>query len=174
MQSKASISLTDIRRASFGIVESRSQAERVEEQLHPYVSYIIVPIFALANAGVVLSGDSLSTAVSSSVTIGVVLGLLVGKTVGVAGFTLLATRFRLSSLPAGVTNLQVVGVAIVAGIGFTVALFVTALAFNGGTAGDEAKIGVLVASLLAAVLGLAVLRFAGHRARAASAAAGPG
>lgn len=174
LQSKASISLTDIRRASFGIVESRSQAERVEEQLHPYVSYIIVPIFALANAGVVLSGDSLSTAVSSSVTIGVVLGLLVGKTVGVAGFTLLATRFRLSSLPAGVTNLQVVGVAIVAGIGFTVALFVTALAFNGGTAGDEAKIGVLVASLLAAVLGLAVLRFAGHRARAASAAAGPG
>lgn len=174
LQSKSTISLTDIQRASFGIVESRSQAERVEQQLHPYVSYIIVPIFALANAGVVLSGDSLRTAVSSSVTIGVVLGLLVGKSVGVAGFTLLATRLRLSSLPSGVTSLQVLGVAIVAGIGFTVALFVTALAFQGDPAGDEAKIGVLVASLLAAVLGLGVLRLAGQRARAAAASTGPG
>ena len=174
LQDKASISVTDIRRANFGIAESRSVAERLEVALHPYVSYLIVPIFALANAGVVLSGDSLRGAVSSPVTIGVALGLLVGKTVGVSGFTLLATRFRLSSLPAGVTHLHVVGVAIVAGIGFTVALFVTALAFGDGAAGDEAKIGVLAGSLVAAVLGLAVLRFAGHRSGAASAPAPAG
>ena len=88
-------------------------------------------------------------------------GLLVGKTVGVSGFTLLATRLGLSTLPAGVSRLHVVGVSIVAGIGFTVALFVTALAFNGSAAGDEAKIGVLVASLVAAVVGLIVLRLRG-------------
>ena len=168
LQDKPTISVTDIRRANFGIVESRSVAERLEVSLHPYVSYLIVPIFALANAGVVLSSDSLTTALTSSVTIGVALGLLVGKAVGVSVFTLLATRFRLSSLPAGVTQLHVVGVAIVAGIGFTVALFVTALAFNGAAAGDEAKIGVLVGSLIAAVVGLGVLRFAGHRSGAAS------
>jgi len=104
--------------------------------------------------------------------IGVALGLLVGKTVGVSGFTLLATRLGLSSLPAGVTRLHVVGVSIVAGIGFTVALFVTALAFNGSAAGDEAKIGVLVASLVAAVLGLMVLRLAGRRVVGTLAASG--
>ena len=167
LNEKSSISVTDIRRANFGISESRSVAERLEVALHPYVSYLIVPIFALANAGVVLSGDALRGAVSSSVTIGVALGLLIGKTVGVSGFTLLATRFGLSALPAGVSRLHVVGVSIVAGIGFTVALFVTALAFNGSAAGDEAKIGVLAASLVAAVVGLFVLRLAGRRSIAA-------
>ena len=100
------------------------------------------------------------------------LGLLVGKTVGVSGFTLLATRLGLSSLPAGVSGLQVVGVAIVAGIGFTVALFVTSLAFDGSSAGDEAKIGVLAASLVAALVGLVVLRLAGRRSSAALASSG--
>ena len=172
LQDKSAISVTDIRRANFGISESRSVAERLEVALHPYVSYLIVPIFALANAGVVLSGDSLRGAASSSVTIGVALGLLLGKTVGVSGFTLLATRFGLSTLPAGVSRLPVVGVSIVAGIGFTVALFVTALAFNGSAAGDEAKIGVLAASLVAAVVGLIVLRLAGQRSIAALTASG--
>ena len=172
LQDKPAISVTDIRRANFGIAESRSVAERLEVALHPYVSYLIVPIFALANAGVVLSGDSLRVAASSSVTIGVALGLLVGKTVGVSGFTLLATRLGLSSLPAGVSGLQVVGVAIVAGIGFTVALFVTSLAFDGSSAGDEAKIGVLAASLVAALVGLVVLRLAGRRSSAALASSG--
>ena len=172
LQNKSTISVDDIHRANFGIAESRGVAERLEVALHPYVSYLIVPIFALANAGVVLSGDSLRAAASSSVTIGVALGLLLGKTVGVSGFTLLATKLGLSALPTGVSRLQVVGVSIVAGIGFTVALFVTALAFNGSSAGDEAKIGVLAASLVAAVVGLIVLRLAGRRSVTALAAAG--
>ena len=171
LQEKSAISVTDIRRANFGIAESRSVAERLEVALHPYVSYLIVPVFALANAGVALSGDSLRGAATSSVTVGVALGLLVGKTIGVSGFTLLATRLGLSSLPTGVTRLHVVGVSIVAGIGFTVALFVTALAFEGSAAGDEAKIGVLVASLVAAVVGLIVLRVAGRRLVSAAFAA---
>lgn len=172
LNDKSSISVVDIRRANFGIAESRSVAERLEVALHPYVSYLIVPLFALANAGVALSGDSLRTAATSSVTIGVALGLLLGKTAGVSGFTLLATKLGLSSLPVGVTRLHVVGVGIVAGIGFTVALFVTALAFDGSAAGDEAKIGVLAASLVAAVLGLIVLRLAGQRLLAAFATPG--
>lgn len=174
LNDKPSISVADIRRANFGIAESRSVCERLEVALHPYVSYIIVPIFALANAGVALSGDSLRAAATSSVTIGVALGLLAGKTVGVSGFTLLATRLGLSSLPVGVSRLHVVGVGMVAGIGFTVALFVTALAFDGSAAGDEAKIGVLVASLVAAVLGLIVLRLAGRRVLATFTAPGAG
>ena len=173
LQDKRAISVIDIRRANFGISESRSVAERLEVMMHPYVSYLIVPIFALANAGVVLSRESLSNAAASSVTIGVALGLLVGKTVGVSGFTFLATRSGISSLPAGVTHLQVVGVSIVAGIGFTVALFVTALAFSGAAVGDEAKIGVLAGSLVAAVAGPAVLRFAGSRSGAALTPADP-
>ncbi|MCY3560624.1 MAG: Na+/H+ antiporter NhaA [bacterium] len=171
LNEKSSISVTDIRRANFGISESRSVAERLEVALHPYVSYLIVPVFALANAGVELSGDSLREAASSPVTIGVALGLLLGKTAGVSGFTILATRLGLSSLPVGVSRLHVLGAAIVAGIGFTVALFVTALAFEGSAAGDEAKIGVLAASLVAAVAGLIVLRLAGRRSLAALAPA---
>ena len=162
LQNKKTILLTDIRRAGFGIAESRSVAERLEVSLHPYVSYLIVPIFALANAGVVLSADSLTAAVSSSVTIGVALGLLVGKTVGVAGFTWLSIRLRLASLPADVTRMHVLGVSLVAGVGFTVSLFVTALAFGGSSFGDEAKIGVLAGSLVAAVLGLGVLWLSGR------------
>ena len=168
LQAKDSISVYDIRRANFGIAESRSVSERLEVALHPYVSYLIVPVFALANAGVPLSGESLGAAASSPVTLGVAAGLIAGKTLGVTGFTLLATRLGLSSLPAGITRLHVLGVAIVAGIGFTVALFVTALAFGNSAAGDEAKIGVLSASLLAAVVGLLVLRFAGVRSAARS------
>ena len=162
LQNKKTIVLMDIRRAGFGIAESRSVAERLEVSLHPYVSYLIVPVFALANAGVVLSADSLSAAVSSSVTIGVALGLLVGKTVGVAGFTWLATRLRLASLPSDVTRMHVLGVSLVAGVGFTVSLFVTSLAFGSSRFGDEAKIGVLTGSLVAAVLGLSVLWLAGR------------
>ncbi len=172
LQDKTDISVTDIRRANFGIAESRSVAERLEVALHPYVSYLIVPVFALANAGVVLSGDLLNAVTTSSVTIGVTVGLLVGKTVGVSGFTLLAVRLGLSALPRGIARLQVVGVAIVSGIGFTVALFVTELAFEGSFVGDKAKIGVLVASLIAAVAGLMVLRVAGQRSAAARATIG--
>ncbi len=162
LQNKKTIFPMDVRRAGFSIAESRSVAERLEVTLHPYVSYLIVPVFALANAGVVLSGNALSMAVSSSVTIGVALGLLVGKTVGVAGFTWLVTKLRIASLPPDVTRTHVLGVSLVAGIGFTVSLFVTALAFGGEQVGDEAKIGVLAGSLVAAVVGLGVLWLAGR------------
>ena len=131
--------------------------ERLENTLHPVSSFLIVPIFALANAGVVLSGDAIDHAVSSRVTIGIVAGLLVGKFVGILGASALAVRMRLGTLPDGIGLRHVAGVAVIGGIGFTVSLFIADLAFRGEVI-DDAKIGVLVASALAAVIGMIALR----------------
>ena len=140
-------------------------AERLEDALHPWTSYVIVPLFALANAGIPLSASALSDAASSSVTVGVTVGLLLGKTVGVTGAVLLAVRLGLARLPAGLGFLHVVGMAGLAGIGFTVSLFITGLAFDDVALQNEAKTGVLVASVLAAALGSFVLVRAGDRRR---------
>ncbi len=132
-------------------------AERIEHLLHPLTSLVVIPIFALANAGIELSGDSLADAVSAPVTLGVVFGLVVGKTVGVSVFTLLAVRFRFSALPAGAAPRHIVGVAAISGIGFTVSLFITNLAYDSPLLRDEAKIGVLAASVVAGVIGSTIL-----------------
>jgi NhaA family Na+:H+ antiporter len=130
---------------------------RLEGALHPLSSFVIVPVFALANAGVVLSADAIDHAVSSRVTIGIVAGLVVGKFVGILGASALAVRTRIGSLPDGVGLRDVAGVAVLGGIGFTMSLFITDLAFRGEVI-DDAKIGVLAASAVAALLGLLVLR----------------
>jgi NhaA family Na+:H+ antiporter len=131
--------------------------ERLEQLLHPVSSFVIVPIFALANAGVLLSGDAIDHALSSRVTIGIVAGLVVGKFVGILGATTFAVRARLGALPEGIGMRHIAGVAVLGGIGFTVSLFITDLAFRGEVI-DDAKIGVLAASTIAAVLGTIVLR----------------
>jgi NhaA family Na+:H+ antiporter len=162
-----------VRDISFRLRESIPVTERLEDLLHPYTSYVIVPLVALANAGVPITGDVLSGSVSSAVTLGVVVGLVVGKLVGVAGAIVLATRFGLGRLPAGLTNLHVLGMAALAGIGFTVSIFVAGLAFDDPLATDEAKIGVLVASVLAAILGSSILGRARPVPRADSAPTAP-
>jgi NhaA family Na+:H+ antiporter len=131
--------------------------ERLERALHPVSSFVIVPIFALANAGVVLSGDAIGHALSSRVTIGIVAGLVVGKFVGILGASTIAVRTRLGALPGGTGLHHIAGVAVLGGIGFTVSLFITDLAFRGEMI-DDAKIGVLTASAVGAVLGMIVLR----------------
>lgn len=146
-----------VRRAGFLLGESVSVAERIEHLLHPLTSLVVIPIFALANAGIELSGDSLADAVGAPVTLGVVFGLVVGKTVGVSVFTLLAVRFRLSALPAGAAPRHIVGVAAISGIGFTVSLFITNLAYDSPLLRDEAKIGVLAASVVAGAIGSTIL-----------------
>jgi len=133
--------------------------ERLESLLHPVSSFVIVPIFALANAGVVLGGDAIDHALSSRVTLGIVAGLVVGKFVGIFGASVLALRLGMGRLPDGLGLRHLAGVAILGGIGFTVSLFITDLAFRGTTI-DDAKIGVLAASAIAAVVGMVVLRFA--------------
>lgn len=137
-----------------------SPAERLEHLLHPWTSFLVVPIFALANAGVELRAGSFDGPGATGVTVGVVLGLVAGKTVGITAAGWLAVRTGLGRLPEGASWLMVVGVAGISGIGFTVALFVSELAFVPGPLQDAAKIGVLGASMLAAVIGVGVLRHA--------------
>jgi NhaA family Na+:H+ antiporter len=141
---------------------SVSTAERLEHELHPWTSFVIVPIFALANAGVELRADAFEQAGTGLVALGVVLGLVVGKALGITAATWLAVRSGIGRLPEGATWGGVVGVAAVAGIGFTVSLFVADLAFAGGALEDAAKVGILAASVLAAAVGSAVLLRAEH------------
>lgn len=146
--------------------EAVSPLARLEAALHPWTSFVVVPVFALANAGVRLSGEALRGALASRVTLGVFVGLVVGKTVGISVAALGAARLRLASLPAGADRSDVVGTAAVAGIGFTVSLFITELAFVDRGLVDEAKVGILAASVVAGALGVALLSIT--RARAAS------
>ena len=140
--------------------EAVSPLVRVEHALLPWTSFVIVPIFALANAGVDLSGDRLGDAFTSRVTLGVVLGLVAGKTIGIWGVSAVAVRLGVARLPRGVDLHHVLGAGAVAGIGFTVALFVTELAFDGDRLRDEAKLGILAASVAAGLLGWFLLRLA--------------
>ena len=142
--------------------ESVSVVEYLEHLLHPWTSFVILPIFALANAGIPLSSQALSDAASSPITYGVVAGLVVGKLVGVTVFTWLAARFRIGVLPPGARWRDVVGVATLAGIGFTVSIFVAGLAFDDTGLQNEAKVGILAASAIAATAGSFLLFRAGH------------
>ncbi len=146
--------------------------EVLEHRIHPWTSFLIVPLFALANAGVVLGGDSIERAAGSAITWGVIAGLVVGKAIGVSVFALGAHRLGIGRLPDGVGSAHVVGAGILAGIGFTVSIFVANLSF-GGELLDEAKIGVLAASLLAGVLGAAWLVLLGRRGLEAAAPTTP-
>jgi NhaA family Na+:H+ antiporter len=137
---------------------STSPLERLERALSPWVAYVIVPTFALANAGVALNRDALAGIATEPVTLGVIVGLVVGKTIGVLGFTRLGVAIGLGRLPAGTTWRHMVGLATVAGVGFTVALFLASLSFDDPALNASAKIGILTASVLAGLLGAAILR----------------
>jgi NhaA family Na+:H+ antiporter len=139
---------------------STSPLERLERVLTPWVAYVIVPTFALANAGVSLTSDALAGIVSEPVTVGVALGLLLGKPVGVLAATAIAVWLGIGRLPSGTTWRHVVGLALVAGIGFTVALFVAGLSFDDPKTTDAAKLGILVGSLFAGICGYVALRLA--------------
>ncbi|SOD71670.1 sodium/proton antiporter (NhaA family) [Jatrophihabitans sp. GAS493] len=137
--------------------------DRLQEALHPVSAFIVVPLFGLANAGVHLNADVLQDALTSRVTIGIILALLVGNTVGITLGATIALQTGLGRLPGGVRYGHVIGGAVLAGIGFTISLFVTDLAFDSPHLRDLAKIGVLTGSLLAAVLGSFLLRYLGER-----------
>jgi Na+:H+ antiporter, NhaA family len=127
--------------------------QRLEHALHPWVAYFIVPVFALANAGVTLGAEAAAT-LADPIALGVVLGLLLGKQLGVVAFAMLATRL---GLPGGVSWLQIWGMGLLSGIGFTMSLFIAGLAFEDPALLDRAKIGILAGSLLSAVAGATVL-----------------
>lgn len=139
--------------------ESVPVLDRVETLLHPWTSFVVVPVFALANAGVKLGAGTEGGGLA--VGLGVAVGLVAGKTIGVAGAAWLVTRTGWARLPDGVRWAQVVGIATLAGIGFTVSLFVTGLAFAPTSAGahlaSHAKVGILAGSAVAAVVGSVIL-----------------
>lgn len=142
------------------VEQAQPPLHRLEKGLHALVAFGIMPIFALANAGVQLPSD-LGSVVASPVTLGVMAGLVIGKPVGITLFAWLAVRFGLAELPGAVAWRTLHGVAWLGGIGFTMSLFVAGLAFTGADAGvllDSAKLGVLVASTIAGVVGYILLR----------------
>jgi NhaA family Na+:H+ antiporter len=134
----------------------RGVIEGLEHRLHPWSSFLVVPLFALANAGVVIDSDTVRRAAESPIAIGIVLGLVVGKPIGITIATWIGTRARIGRLPEGVGWRDVVGVGAVAGIGFTVALFVDDLSFAGANF-DDAVLGILAGSLLSGIIGAAIL-----------------
>jgi NhaA family Na+:H+ antiporter len=138
--------------------------QRLEHALHPWVSFVIMPVFALANAGVRVLGEGQPLG-NPAVILGIVLGLVVGKPLGISLASWLAVRLGLAERPPGTRWSELVGVACLGGIGFTMALFIAALAFEGTALLPAAKIGVLVASVLAALFGWAALTGVARRRR---------
>ncbi len=153
------------RAARLSIERSVSPNERMTRLYHPWVSYVIVPIFALANAGVHFDGDTVRAAAESPITLGIILALVLGKLVGVWAGAHVAVRLKLGELGPGLRGLGLAGGAALSGIGFTISLFIVDLALDDPELADEARIGVLVASVLAVLLGWALFRIADARAK---------
>ncbi len=150
--------------AIFAIERASEQATapllRLEHGLHGLSAFIIMPLFALSNAGVALNGFSVDR-----VTLAVVLGLAVGKPLGIMAAAFVATRTRLAALPTGVNWTALHGCAWLAGIGFTMSLFIATLAFEGTPLIDSAKVGILAGSFLAGLVGAIVARLGSQRSR---------
>ncbi len=159
-----------------GPIRGRRVLEQLQHRLHPVSSYLVVPLFALANAGLPLGADALSAAAASPVAWGVALGLLGGKLVGITVASLAAVRLGIGKLPEGLGARHVVGLAALAGIGFTVSLFITELAYPTRELVDLAKTGILAGSLLSGLLGtlLLILPASGRQVPSELAEDGPG
>ncbi len=141
--------------------EGVSPLERLEEAIAPISAFVVVPIFALANAGIHLTGDSISAALSSEIAWGVLAGLLLGKFFGVMAASAVAIRLGIAFKPPELRWGHLGGAALLAGIGFTVAIFIANLSFDGPDSAmllEDAKIGIFAASIIAAVFGFATLR----------------
>ncbi|MGH4015262.1 MAG: Na+/H+ antiporter NhaA [Pseudonocardiaceae bacterium] len=149
--------------ARAGFTETVAPDERLQARIQPWSSYVVVPLFVVGNAGVVLDAETLGAAARSPITWGIVTGLTLGKLIGVTSGTWVALRTGLGQVPDTLRWGQLIGGAALSGIGFTVALFVTELALDDPALQNQAKIGILTGSLLAALLGWAIFRFLGSR-----------
>jgi protein-disulfide isomerase len=145
------------REARAGVESAISPNERLQQLYHPWTSYLIVPLFALANAGILISGDFLARAFTSPITLGILTAYVVGKPVGIVGTSWLVTRLSHGRLRPPVGWAAVAGGGAIAGIGFTVSLLIATLAFDGAQL-EEAKLGVLSAALAASILSWVVFK----------------
>ena len=146
------------RAATRGLRESISINERLQTDVGPFVSFVVLPLFALANAGVRLDADSVAAALRSPLTWGIVAGLVVGKFIGITGATWFMQRTGVGQLAPGLTLRRIAGGAALSGIGFTISLFIVDLAITEPARQDQARIGVLLASAVAFLLGWAIFR----------------
>ena len=137
--------------------DAETPLQKIEYSLHPWVAFVIMPLFALANAGMHIGPDFFSGLINP-VSTGIIAGLLIGKFVGVFSFTWLLVKLGVAELPDGAGWPHIAGVAILAGVGFTMSLFITGLAFENIDLVDQAKYGILIASVLAGTFGIVVLR----------------
>lgn len=147
-----------------GVHKVETPLQRMEHNFHLPVAFLVIPIFALANAGVPIELSTMGDALSHPVTLGVILGLIIGKVIGVAGFTWVAVKMGICSLPSGVGFSQILAVSLLAGIGFTMSIFIAELAFAGqAELLLMAKTGILFASLLAGIVGYVSLYILGGK-----------
>ncbi|HXZ48792.1 MAG TPA: Na+/H+ antiporter NhaA [Usitatibacter sp.] len=151
----------------------QSPLQRIEHRLTPWVAFVVVPLFALANAGIDLRSIAWDGALAHPVTLGVAAGLVLGKLAGISAFSWVAVRLRLARLAPGVGWRHIVGCAWLGGIGFTMSLFIGGLAFEAPGDVERAKLGTMLASLVAGVAGVAWLMLAARGARSKEARAGP-
>ena len=136
-----------------------SPLETLEHKLHSVTSYAIVPLFALANAGIDLQPQVIATQYNQPVTVGVFMGLVLGKPLGITVVSWLACKAKLAQLPQGIDWLQLLGAGLLGGIGFTMALFVTNLGLSEPTQVEHARLGIVAGSLLSALMGISLLYF---------------
>ncbi|MDP8957548.1 MAG: Na+/H+ antiporter NhaA [Actinomycetota bacterium] len=156
----------DVRETTFLIRESVSVSERLEDILHPWTSYVVIPLFALANAGVRFDLGTIGEAAASPVALGTAVGLVVGKPLGIVASSWILNRFKPGSIPSGVSWLHIAGIGAVAGIGFTMSLFIAGLAFTGGAPEfEQAKLGIFAAAVVAAGAGVTMLLAAARRSK---------
>jgi NhaA family Na+:H+ antiporter len=153
------------------VQSTESASERLTRQLNDWVSFLVLPLFALANAGVTFSGGIARELLTSRIAWGILVGLVLGKPLGVWGFSRLAVRWRLAQLPNAVNWRQIGAVGMLAGIGFTVSIFISSLAFENDPHVAQAKTAVLAASVLSGVLGYVALRKPAQVQQRATAAA---
>lgn len=146
----------------FGKGGNQSLSARLQHFLHPIVAYFIVPVFALANTGIILSGEILHT-LGSVNSLGIMMGLTLGKPIGIVLFSAVAVQIKTASLPSGVAWKHIMAAGMLAGIGFTMSIFITILAFPDSATIVSSKVAILVASLLSAFIGLFTFRLFGSR-----------
>ena len=131
--------------------------QKWERELHDFTSFIIIPLFALVNSGVNLSQTGISS-LTNTISLGIITGLVLGKPIGITFFSWLAIKLKIASLPQGITWKHIIGVGFLGGIGFTMSIFISSLAFKTPNYISNAKIGVITASIISGIIGIIILK----------------